>query len=248
MSGFGDLKALECTLIDACKLYDPNLPGAHIAIAFDYYPIFLTIGMYAISLYKYELYFAMVSVLLTINWLISYIIQRAIVGESYRFIDCGSPYQMPSFGSQHIIVFETLMILYMLTWGSKFYFKLIILLRLFTSGVLVSRIFLGINTVEQLLMGAVIGFFEGIIYHLLIYYVLFPYFSHILEWTLIQWLGLEDNLCRDDSIDTPKNYDHEMHNAVRIIADRLSKKAKGRKNRYMKIRVNGSQSIHVKME
>jgi membrane-associated phospholipid phosphatase len=248
MSGFFDLSSIECAVIDTCKLYNPNLFGAHIAVALDFYPVFLTISMYVLSLYRYELYFALISVSLTLNWIINTIIQRFIIGEAVRFPDCGSPFQMPSFSSQHIVLFETMMFLYMLTWCSKVKIKLLILIRLFTFAVLVSRIYIGINTIPQLLVGGAIGFSLAILYHLIILYIIFPYFSNILNWTLIRWMGLEDNMCRRSNWKRATRGNKAFQNALRIIAGEIEKMPNENKTHYIKFKLKTKRHVLIKIE
>lgn len=249
MSGFLDLESLEC-VADSCGLYNPDMWGSHIAIALDFYPIFLTFGIYVLSLYKYELYFALVSLSLTIGWIINFIIQRSL-GETARFPDCGSPYQMPSFASQQIVTFETMMTLFMIVWGNRFKLKLIILLRTFTFGVLVSRIFLGINTTDQLLIGALMGFLLAILYHTIIYYIIFPYFGKILNWSLIRWLGLEDNMCGSSKLHVTDDLLHDKHpglsKAFQLVRKEIRKIPK--KDRPRRIVYNTDKtSIEMKLD
>lgn len=186
---------LECVTNGVCPLYDEGVWGAPITVALDFYPIFLTVGMYAISLYQYELYFALVSLGLTANWGINVFLQHVVFKQLGAFAGCGSTYQMPSFSSQHIVMFNALMACYMMGWGKRFAGKLILLMQLFTAAVLVSRIFIGINTRAQLLVGGLLGFGLGVGYHCILYYLIYPRFGKILEWQWAQWVGIVDTLC-----------------------------------------------------
>jgi len=246
MSGFGDLTTLEC-VVETCPLYDHDVFGAHITIALDFYPIFLTVGIYAVSLYKYELYFALVSVVLTLNWGVNYGIQR-MVGPSSRFPECGSAYQMPSFSSQHIVLFETMMALFMLTWGQKLYIKLIILLRLFSFAVLVSRIYIGVNTTTQLLAGAGVGFVSAIVYHIIIYFLIYPYFTRILDFTLMRWLGLEDNLCRKNSSKIRVKRNTNLTKALETVARSSGMRVNTKNIKYVTISVKQKKALNIKID
>lgn len=195
MSGVTDLDRLECVTFGVCPLYDASIWGAAVTVAFDFYPIFLTVGIYAISLYQYELYLALVSFGLTFNWGLSVFLQRAVFMQPGAFPGCGSPFQMPSFSSQLIVMFTTMMSCYMVCWGKRYPGKLVLIMQLFTGIVLISRIFIGINTRPQLLAGALIGFILGYIYHLFIMRILHPYFGDLLRWRWIQMLGIVDTMC-----------------------------------------------------
>lgn len=255
MSGFLDLWSLECVVVDSCQLYNSSMWGAHIAIALDFYPLFLMIGMYTISLYKYELYFAMVSICLTLGWIINFVIQRCF-GETARFPDCGSPYQTPSFASQQIVTFEVLMTLYMLTWGHKLKLKLIILMRIFTFAVLVSRIFIGINTISQLLVGALLGFLLGIFYHIVIYFIIYPHFRRILEFTVLQWFGIVDTLCgstkiviRNNSLQDEKKYKYpEVAKAINQLVRALSRIPKKQRPKHITFELDKQKTVDLNIE
>lgn len=203
MSGITDLDRLECVTFGVCPLYDASVWGAPVTVALDFYPIFLTVGIYAISLYQYELYLALVSFGLTFNWGFSVFLQRAVFRQAGRFPDCGSPFQMPSFSTQLVVMFNTMMACYMVIWGKRYPGKLVLLMQLFTACVLIARIFIGINTREQLLAGALVGFIMGYMYHLFILRIVYPYFGNMLRWRWIRFLGMVDTMCgvrRDEFI------------------------------------------------
>lgn len=249
MSGVLELKALECAITDVCPLYDSNVWGSEVAIALDFYPLFLTLGIYIVSLYKYELYFAIVSVILTMNWGINTFLQRVVFGESARFIGCGSAYQMPSFSSQHIVLFEVLMTLYMITWGRRVFVKLTILLRLFSFAVLTARIFIGINTPQQLFMGALAGFVEGLIFHMIILYIAFPYFGDVLNLTLIRWMGLEDNLCRGTNIkDMNDPSTKKIESTALRLANRIDQMDESGRTKYMIFTTPDNRNIQLRVD
>lgn len=195
MSGITDLDKLECVTFGVCPLYDASIWGASVTVALDFYPIFLTVGLYAVALYQYELYLALVSFGLTFNWGLSVFLQRAIFMQPGHSPDCGSPFQMPSFSSQLIVMFTTMMSCYMVVWGKRYPGKLVLIMQLFNACVLISRIFIGINTRAQLLAGALVGFVVGYIYHLFIMRILYPYFGRILTMEWIKFLGVVDTMC-----------------------------------------------------
>lgn len=195
MSGITDLDRLECVTFGVCPLYDTSVWGASVTVALDFYPIFLTVGIYAISLYQYELYLALVSFGLTFNWGLSVFLQRGVFKQPGAFADCGSPFQMPSFSTQLVVMFNTMMACYMVIWGKRLAGKLVLLMQLFTACVLIARIFIGINTRAQLLAGALVGFLIGAMYHLFILRIVYPYFGTVLKWEWIKFLGMVDTMC-----------------------------------------------------
>jgi hypothetical protein len=199
MSGFSDLVKLQCLVASSCPQYDAGFALAPLAVALDFYPFFLTIGIYAISLYRYELYLALVSLFLTIDWLINWLLQDVVFKQAGRWADCGYKHQMPSFAAESIMVFQTLMVLYLMTWGRRNMYQMTTLLMSFSTVVLVARIYIGINTRAQLLAGALVGIVSGALYHVLLRYLIYPYFENILSFALIKWLGFIDTLCSKQS-------------------------------------------------
>jgi hypothetical protein len=77
MSGFSDFQAFEC-VVQYCPLYNADLPFAYLTIVFDFYPVFLTFGIFLLSLNSNELYYTLVSYTLTLGTLLSMMLQTLI--------------------------------------------------------------------------------------------------------------------------------------------------------------------------
>lgn len=197
MSGLSDLFKLDCIVSD-CLTYDKELPGAAFFVVLDFYPLVLTVGLFAISILRQEIYLFLLSLGLSFNWLICFFFQQVVFKQNGAFPNCGSPLQMPSFASQQIVFFQTMVAFYAICWTKKIYWTNTILLHFFSSLVVWARIFIGINTVQQLLVGAIFGLVLGTFYHCVLFYLIYPHFKTILKWKIMKWRGFEDSLCKKE--------------------------------------------------
>ena len=186
MSGFSDIYKLESIVIDVCPLFDSSISGAGLAVLLDFYPLLLTFSIFSISLYKQELYLMFVSFSLTLNWFLNYFLQNVIFLDHGAFLNCGSYHQNPSFSTQHICCLDTMLALYCVTWSRKIMYTNLFVLHLFSHMVVWARIFIGINTRTQLVVGSLVGFISGILFHLAILLIAYPNFGHILSWRIMR--------------------------------------------------------------
>jgi hypothetical protein len=79
------------------------------------------------------------------------------------------------------------------------------LLQLFSVIVLLSRVYIGINNVNQLIVGGLFGLFEGVLLHFLLYFILINYSSQIESWRIFTLAGLQNTVA------TKKETDDEMY-------------------------------------
>lgn len=194
MSGVFSLSNIECASED-CPLYISIYILSPLFIAADYFPLVITLAMFAITLYHYEIYFLMISIVLTLDWGINVALQY-IIKQVARYPNCGGKYEMPSFSTQHAILFMTLVITFFALWRERMSISKIFLANFLVTFVIVARVFLGINTVLQLVIGAVVGLVEGLIAQLIIFYCIYPYFDKIITWKVAVLIGLENNVCK----------------------------------------------------
>ncbi len=207
MSSFSDLQNLECTVTN-CLFYETNGILGPSFLAGDLYPIYLSIGLYSIGLYSHEVYLLLISFALTADWGINQAFKQ-IIRESGPFPGCSSEFQNPSFSTEHAILFETLMISFIIIWRKRVSTYKIFLLKTFVFFVLLSRVYIGINTRGQLLVGAIFGSIEGLLIQFVIYYFIAPHFPWIIDSKIGKFFGLEDNLCNDKR--TLYNQRSEIH-------------------------------------
>ncbi len=195
MSGFELLSRIECSVVGVCPLYESSTIGPYLLLA-DYYPILLSMVLYGIGLFHFELYFFFLGLALNIDWLVNWGL-RVAIGGGERFPGCGgSGHEMPSYASQHITVLLTMLFLLFMVWHKQRVTAMKLLsLNLLIVVILGARVYIGTNTPVELLIGALVGVGEGVILHLAIFYGAYPYFDTILGWRLCRLFSAENTLC-----------------------------------------------------
>jgi len=192
MSSYGDLFRIEDCVVADCPLYRKTF-FSPILLVGDFYPLVLNIGMYAISLFRFEIYLFVLSACLTGNMIINFFISKVLVESPNRFHNCGSPYQMPSLSSDHIVFFTTAMLTFVIMWRHQTISSLrILMLEALFLFVLTSRVYIGINWPSELILGALLGFIEALIFQTVFYYWLYPWTRPLVK--RFQWLGLSNEL------------------------------------------------------
>ncbi len=196
MSGFDALDKAQCAVIGFCPDYISGFIGS-LFLLIDQYPIILSFALYSISLYHFELYFFLLGLSLNIDTLINWLLVT-IINIPSRHEGCGNENEFPSFGTQHITVLMTMLFLALITWRKKVTIMKILSLTIIFNLVIVARIYIGINTIPELIVGASIGFVEAIFFHLVISHFLFPRFNQILNWRICKFFDVVDTFCRQD--------------------------------------------------
>ncbi len=194
MSGFLNLDKIACA-VTSCPLYIDTPFIAPFFVAADYYPVILTATMWAITLYHYELYFFILSICLSIDWGLNALLQYTIKMPG-RYVGCGTKYEMPSFASQHAVFFLTLILTFFVIWKKRVSPYRLFLANFLTIFALLARVYIGINRPSELIIGASVGLVEALILQYIIYLFVYPNIDSILSWKVVNFIGLEDNLCR----------------------------------------------------
>ena len=130
MSTVGDAAKLECAYVGVCPLYDETVGIGHFFILADFYPLCLTIGMYAVSIYCVEIYLFFISLVLTFDWPLNLAL-RYIIAQPGPFPGCGSEFEMPSFATQHIVLFDTLLTSFVIIWRREIPATKLAILKIF---------------------------------------------------------------------------------------------------------------------
>lgn len=209
MSGYAEILKLECAIVGVCPLYISS-PVGSILFALTFFPLFITLGLYTVSLYKNEFYLFCVSIMMTIDWLLNIFLQHIIATPS-RFPGCGPEFGMPSFATQHIILFDTIFFTFLLLYKPTKNIELgAMLVKIFTIVILFGWTYIGINTKTEMIVGALIGFIEGIVFQYFIYHTVGPYLHKVLKLKPMQILGIDDTICRKIIEDDFRNYDPNM--------------------------------------
>lgn len=205
MSGF-DLAIFDRLVQGICPEYQPSL-FSELLVALNFYPIYLTVGMYAISLYHVELYLALISFALTLDWLLNWGL-RSWIQQPPPTAGCGSTYEMPSFASEDIMCFTIMLVTFTLVWRLYVSPWKLCILSIVLALIIYARLDIGFNTPAQLIAGAFIGSVEGVVYQLLIYHYIYPHFNRILSWRILVLSGFDDTLCRTPAACAIKEKDY----------------------------------------
>lgn len=219
MSGFLNLYNIECASLD-CPLYVSVPIIGPLFIAADYFPLIITIAMFSVTLYHYELYFFLISLILTFDWGLNVALQY-IIRQPARFSGCGSKYEMPSFSTQHAMLFLTLIITFFALFRYRMAPSKIFLAMFLTVFVILARVYIGINTAQQLVIGAFVGVLEGVAFQCIIYFCIYPYFNQIVTWKVAVLIGLENNICKTEMIKS--EIDDFIETVYKIQKEHLSK-------------------------
>jgi len=193
MSGWLDSKDLECCIEDNCPLYDSSLIFGSVFILIDYFPTYLSAGLTFISFYSSEFFFFYLWICIIVDMLIN-VALKLLIDNPTRFPNCGSFSEMPSYSSQLTTMLNTLFYILVFTMNRNISSQKIVVLNITTLTVLVARIYIGINTLEELIIGALIGFLEGVLYGLILYKTR-KIFGYLLSKKFFLQLGLIDTIC-----------------------------------------------------
>ena len=197
MADFWTIIKLSRVVDPECLLYNSNWIVGPIAIAIDFYPYYLSMVLWSLTMFQYELFTALLSAALTIDFLLNLLFSAA--QSPGMFAGCGSTHETPSFATQHIFVFTIVILSLINKWNLEISPFKILFIQLFHSLVVASRIYIGINTAEQLFLGALVGAIEGIIFQIIIHYVFF-HKQKLLKTYIFRKLGIQDNLSKNSYI------------------------------------------------
>ena len=193
MSDFSELEKLQCAVIGVCPLYIEGFFGS-VLYVLTFYPFIITMSLFAISLYINEFYLFAVSMILTFNSALNYLLRLAF-GVPAIYPGCGPTYGMPSMATQHAILFESIFVSFILIYKPQKSMMLMLFIKLFTSAVMFAWVYIGINSILELTVGAVIGLVEGMIFQRFMYWINKNHLYRILDTPIFKWMTIEDNLC-----------------------------------------------------
>lgn len=103
-------------------------------------------------------------------------------------------WEMPASSSQAMLCIGTMVVLFILLYNVQQYTLYMLMLYVLASTALFSRLYRGINSPEQLIVGALVGCAEGCLYTMLWQWLGYPYVTRILQWTPIRFYGINDSL------------------------------------------------------
>jgi hypothetical protein len=198
MSTLETIHRFQCMVEDSCPLYvTADSDFGPFMVLVDYYPIFLNASMIAVSVYHYELYFFLLSLVLAFDWFLNWLLHIAI-GSGSRFPGCGGANEMPSFSSQHAVCLGVMIFTFFMLWCEthvRVHRLIMINFGIFIA--VLARVYIGINTPQELMVGALIGATEGVIIQWILYRYLIPMSDALLnkKYALIELTKIANTLC-----------------------------------------------------
>lgn len=192
MSGIFDIGSLQCSVYPVCPLYDPTPFFAPVFIIINYWPLFFDVSLWMLSLYSWEFFFSFLSIVVFIDLGLNYAL-RYIILSPQRFTDCGPNYGMPAYSSELLLLLNTMALCYILLWNRNISFLKIYMLNLVTMVVILSRVYIGMNTNAEIIVGGLIGTVEGLLWSFILYRFRM-YFSKLARSELFSRLGVNDTM------------------------------------------------------
>lgn len=168
----------------SCPLFTEVFILSGTAVFVDFYPIIITVAFVFFSFYQREFYLFLLGIAalldLGVSTALQYIINQP--GPFYYSNACGSAQEMPSFATEQISMLLTMVYTFVVFHrvpapGRKLFF-----LYFFLYACVCARIYIGINSRLQLLVGSLVGTAEGLVYQFILSYFIFPYSDTIVAW------------------------------------------------------------------
>lgn len=183
-----------------CPYYRDNFIGP-LFILIDYYPILMSVTMIVISVYRSELMFRLLSLMMTSDAFINWILREAIIKMPSRTKGCGNDYEMPSFATQHLAFITFVLQYILLRRKKKVNTNLLILIHLMVFVGLMARVYIGINTSAELYVGTLFGVVQGALVCVFVVDNIIAKRDSLLKWchgTGWKLLKMEDTIFGDD--------------------------------------------------
>ena len=193
MSGVLDTNPLQCAVDPVCPLYDPNLFFASLFVLIDYFPTYVAAFLWGIAFYYWEFYFTYVGLVLVFDWGLNYGLKYAI-GSSSRFPNCGEVHEMPSYSTEMTLLLVTMGICYAFLWNPDILLIKIATMNLIGLALVLARVYIGRNTIGELIIGALVGTIEGFFFSILLYLIR-RQVARLMRWRFINDIGLVDTMC-----------------------------------------------------
>lgn len=164
----------------------------------DYFPLILTIGKMVVGAIIGAVSLYIAGVALFVDLVVNYILQSIIKQEGPYPCLVYDEYQMPALASQTVAFFITGFLLFCIVYRREIGTYLLWLVYVLGYAAVYKRVFDGINTPEQLIVGAVVGFVDALLMHAVVYYLLYSYIPWICETKLAKQLHANNYSFRSD--------------------------------------------------
>lgn len=198
MAGFYEYFSIDKIIGDECDVIKTNLL-THILFPLDFFP-YIIIGSNLFSTFWcWDIFFISITCIVWIDLSINFILTHIIKQYSPIGSNCIYSYQMPSYAAQLLAIYLTLFVLLMLKRKSKVSIKATLWVIFFSYAILFQRVYRKVNTPNQLIAGSFIGFVNGVIGFLFVYYVIQPNSAYVESLRIMKYLDIKNTFFLTDN-------------------------------------------------
>lgn len=176
-----------------CPDFHDNVFG-QLMVLTRFSSIVLTYLSFAIGLWYKEIYLLFLGFGLTLDSLLNWGLMQAFE-EPPPYLGCGHGWGMPSFFSQHAFFLWMMLMTFGFFWKARLTLWHVLLVTGFAFASSLGQVYLHFNTPEQVIVGAMIGMVWGMIYQVILYFLVYPFFSTILSWRIVCLMGYHNDIC-----------------------------------------------------
>jgi len=164
MSSFFDLFSVGKAYSNDCFNFDNNYVSGFFLV-FDFWPIYVAFILLAIKINRAEIFADVVLAGGSLDLVINWVFRDYVFSQNGPEYVCSSSYQMPAYASSALcFLFTTLIISSGFIYKVKLSFVNSFMLFVGIPVALYARVWLRFNTGPQLLVGALFGIIEGVVY------------------------------------------------------------------------------------
>ena len=181
-----------------CQPFPANSVFAPFLILVRYANIFITVGLYAMSLRYHEIYLLFFSFGLSLDTIVNVALVHLLRG-AVPILGCGGPYDMPSVIAQHTGFFITSILIYSYQYNAPHIHTLHhALLAGWATLVPFAMAFFNFNSPEQLIVAYLVGSLLAFVWQIAFTFPLIvPRFPEMLEWRIMKFCGYQDTMCQE---------------------------------------------------
>lgn len=148
---------------------------------FDFFPFIITMGKLLIGALHGSVSLYIAGIGMCVDLIVNDVLQELFKQEGPRPCLVADSYQMPALASQYVVFFVTGFLLFCVVYRQRFGIYMITLVSTMGVMAMYRRVFDRVNTIDQLFVGAFVGFIDAVWMHAFLYYVLQRYIPSIVN-------------------------------------------------------------------
>lgn len=161
----------------------------------------LTYTLFFIGIFWFkDIYLFFVSLGLTldslINWGLRTLVADPVPDDAIKHVDDPLEYGMPSALVEHAMFASIIFLTYAFFWRVHLRFGPFVFISGYPTLVAAGQLVLKFNTPLQIVVGAAVGAILGLLYQLLLFYVVAPLFPKLMGTRIVRFCGYSNQLCR----------------------------------------------------